>query len=97
MQVLHKCDVRNCVNPDHLFIGTQKDNINDMDSKGRRVNSPKRREDHHKSVLTEQSVKEILSSDMTNVSLAKKYGVTQSAISKVRNGRTWKQATNQSI
>ena len=36
MQVLHKCDVRNCVNPDHLFLGTQRENIHDMDTKGRR-------------------------------------------------------------
>ncbi len=34
--ILHKCDVTLCVNPAHLFIGTMADNINDMDSKGRR-------------------------------------------------------------
>lgn len=37
MMVLHTCDVPYCVNPDHLYLGTQQDNMNDMKNRGRRV------------------------------------------------------------
>lgn len=40
MQVLHRCDVTNCVRPDHLFLGTNQDNTNDKVAKGRHRRSP---------------------------------------------------------
>lgn len=41
LSVLHRCDVKPCVNPAHLFAGTQADNVRDMSAKGRNVQSKK--------------------------------------------------------
>lgn len=62
-KVLHRCDVRNCVNPDHLWIGTQKENMDDARAKGRMnytgPRNPCRGEDSPRAVLTEWDVREI--------------------------------------
>lgn len=51
--VLHRCDVTSCVNPDHLFLGTQIDNIRDRDSKGRGNHT--RGEKHHMRIHPEKA------------------------------------------
>jgi HNH endonuclease len=70
--VLHRCDVRNCVRPDHLFLGTRPDNSLDMRLKGR---APNRR-------LTDEQVLEIR--DRYGVEslnqLARSFGVSKKAI-----------------
>lgn len=58
-QILHKCDNPSCVNPNHLFIGTQKDNMLDMMKKGRKAKIKLTGEINPKAVLTEKQVKEI--------------------------------------
>ena len=57
--VLHRCDVRNCVNPDHLFLGTNKDNTTDMIAKGRGVFTGARGEAAGNAKLTEPQIREI--------------------------------------
>lgn len=54
LQVCHTCDVPNCVNPAHLFLGTQADNMHDMQAKGRKYD--KRGERHHMAILNEVTV-----------------------------------------
>ena len=89
MHVLHKCDVPRCVNPSHLFLGTNAENVADMDRKSRRVNAPRRGEQNWRARLTEEKVLEIRKSAMTQEALAGMYGVSRSAISAIRRGETW--------
>ena len=84
--VCHHCDNPGCVNPDHLFIGTQKDNAQDALKKRRHYVGEK----NGRSKLTEENVKEILNSNINGQQLADKLGVTRSTINKVRKGITWK-------
>lgn len=83
--VLHKCDVPACVNPDHLFLGTQRDNLDDMTGKGRRTVG----EHVGRGVLTEKMVREIRKSSDLGTHLADRYGVSHSLISQARSRRLW--------
>lgn len=92
-KVRHRCDVRLCVNPDHLQLGSQRDNILDMVERGRRRGGT-RGASIAKSVLTDESVREIrqryAAGGVTYKALAAEYGVTFGAISHVVSRRTWK-------
>lgn len=57
--VLHKCDIRNCVNPDHLFLGTQVENMKDMKNKGRGFCPGHPGESHPLAVLNNEKVIEM--------------------------------------
>jgi hypothetical protein len=87
VEVCHKCDNPWCINPDHLFIGTHSENMQDMVRKGRGNNALG--EHHGNSKLTEVAVADILSSSKSQNELAKKYGVTSGAIYHVRHGLNW--------
>ena len=88
LNVCHKCDNRGCVNPDHLFIGTQADNVADMIAKGRQVSV--RGSANGNSKLTELDIAEIRAAKgITQKELAKKYGVGQAQISVIRLGQGW--------
>ena len=101
--VLHRCDVPRCCNPKHLFLGTKKDNSDDMIAKGRARKAtgdanasrlyPERRprgEKHHGAKLTREDVLLIRSSAESGPTLAKKFGVDRSNINCIRRGDTWR-------
>lgn len=86
--VLHKCDNRPCVNPDHLFLGTYRDNNYDARIKGR--HSGPKGETHPYAKLSERDVIEIRASAERTVDLALKYGVVARTIWAIQSKRTWK-------
>lgn len=88
--VLHRCDVPPCVRPDHLFLGTQADNMHDAAMKGRSRNAPKRGEAHYKARLKEADILEIRASGEALDPLARRYGVTKQMICRIRHGQAWK-------
>lgn len=88
MCVLHHCDVRQCVNPLHLFIGTTKDNMADRNAKGRCAVASG--EFNNSAKLTEEQVKEIRGDKRTGAVLSSIYGVSQSSVSRIRNRVNWK-------
>lgn len=90
MCVLHKCDRPSCVNVEHLFLGTQEDNIQDMVSKERQSRGSK----HARARMTEEDVlsmrRRYKSGEATQRQLAREYGYAADYISKVINGTYWK-------
>jgi len=99
LHVLHKCDVRNCVNPEHLFLGTHADNMADMGKKGR--TGVRIGEEHHKAKLTETQVVEIrkryVPRKVTLKFLAEQYGVTHAMIGYIVRGANWKHIPNKRL
>lgn len=91
LYLCHKCDNRAYVNPDHLFLGTAKDNSTDMKMKGRSTYG----ERNGNCVLTEQMVRGIYADrrqiiGLSTQELAKKYGVGKTTIGHILRGRTWR-------
>lgn len=90
--VLHRCDNRECTNPDHLFLGTNRDNTMDMMNKGRDRHNVSVGEDRYQSKLTEEKVREIrrrVSSGETKQSLAIEFGVSRPAVYSAVLRKTW--------
>lgn len=84
--IMHKCDNRICVNPEHLQQGTHKENMADMKEKGRATKVKKPR-------LTEEQVKAIYLSKSSISKLTDEYGLNIRTIERIRSGRLWTSIT----
>lgn len=88
MVVCHHCDNPSCVNPAHLFLGTQSDNTRDMTAKKRQA----RGERHSQTRLTEDDVREIrsaLAAGETQRSIGERFGIHQTTVSNIATRITW--------
>lgn len=89
MYICHKCDNPSCVNPEHLFLGTPKDNSDDRDAKGR--NNQAKREAHGSAKLTEADVTFIKNARyvVSQRRLAALFSVNRSTIQDIYTEKTW--------
>lgn len=101
--VLHRCDNPACVRPGHLFLGTKRDNVADMDTKGRRVvginpdNKPPRHteDDHPRAKLTVRLVEALRHRHAAGASLcalARECDVNKTVMRRALQGKTWPSA-----
>lgn len=89
MQVLHECDIRNCVNPSHLWLGTEIENALDMKEKGRHP----RGETHGNAKLTYKKVRKIrklyASGKYRQWQIGKMFGIIQAHVSSIVHKKSW--------
>jgi hypothetical protein len=86
LHVCHRCDNRLCVNPDHLFLGTNHDNLADMRRKGRHIKGHR----CSRAKLDEAAVVRMRQATGTHTAVAKQFGVSVATASRVRRGLWWK-------
>lgn len=92
--VCHRCDNPKCINPDHLFLGTPKENTQDMWNKGRGASFAG--ENNPRSKLSEATVEMIIErikKGRTNIEIARELPVTHSQVSLIRLGKSWRHVT----
>jgi len=88
MYVLHRCDMPACINPEHLFLGSNQDNMDDMMRKGRKCLRPTK----GKTKLTPEQILAIRQDRRSLIEIAEEYKITSTYASRIRCKRVvWKQ------
>ena len=91
--VLHRCDVRACVNPEHLFLGDDAANIADMIKKGRKVSAYQKGETNNHAKLLPAQVRDIRAHRGLLQDIADKHSIAISTASQIRTRRLWPHLT----
>lgn len=92
LKVLHSCDTRCCVNPDHLRLGTQAENVADMMGRGRNRTVAKSGEDNPMAKATTEMVSAIrrdAANGERQVTIARRYGLSPMSISRIVRRKSW--------
>lgn len=93
MCVCHACDTPRCVNPDHLWLGSQAENMRDMLRKGRSTITHRRGESNRNAKLTEKDVREIRrlygNGGVTTTEIGRLFGVYSATVSKIVRRERW--------
>jgi hypothetical protein len=85
--IRHKCDNTNCINPEHLELGTHDDNVNDRVDRNRSAKGS----DNGRSKLTEEQAKFIKYNDeLKNSELANMFDISVKAVRNIKQGKSWK-------
>lgn len=87
MHICHRCDVPSYVNLEHLWLGTNQDNVSDKMSKGRHF--VVHGEVHWQSKLTPELVREIRLAQGRHADIAVRFGMSQPQVSKIKRGEAW--------
>ena len=85
LSVCHICDNPLCVNPDHLFLGTQRDNLADMVAKGRHAKGEKNGQSKLSDLAVEQ-IRQLVHTGYKQYTVAKIFGLSQAQISRIVRG-----------
>jgi len=88
MCLCHRCDVPLCINPAHMFIGSQQDNMADKMQKGRHV--ALRGHEGPGAKLSEEQARSILADARSPSVIAAEFGIGESAVRRIKNGSTWR-------
>lgn len=98
MVLRHTCDNPSCCNIEHLVLGTQKDNVDDMIKRGRSKQCTERKSiqgtKNKSNKLSEDAVRNIYLSNLSSYKLSKLYNVSRANIILIKKGKTWKWLTS---